>query len=145
MGIRAESRRERATMSRTGLAGPVAPSRTYARIYEVVRRIPRGRVATYGQIAALAGLPGHARQVGYALHRLPESSLVPWHRVVNASGAISLRGDSGWGGLQRALLDSEGVRFDRDGRISLERHGWKPRRPSPRKGAPTPRGRSVHG
>ena len=71
---------------------------TYARIYEVVRRIPEGRVATYGQVAALADLPGHARQVGYALHALPEGGNVPWHRVINARGAISLRSDPGWGG-----------------------------------------------
>jgi len=105
---------------------PAAPSTTYTLIYAVVRRIPRGRVATYGQIATLAGLPGHARQVGYAMHALPSGSLVPWHRVINASGGISLRATE-WGGLQRALLEAEGVRFDREGRVPLERFGWKPR------------------
>ncbi len=70
-------------------------SPTYARIYAVVRRIPRGRVATYGQIAELAGLPGHARQVGYALHALPDGTAVPWHRVLNARGALSLRRSPG--------------------------------------------------
>ena len=68
---------------------------TYSRIYAVVRRIPRGRVATYGQVAELAGLPGHARQVGYALHALPRGTTVPWHRVLNARGALSLIHDDG--------------------------------------------------
>ena len=63
----------------------------YRRIYAVVRRIPRGRVASYGQVARLAGLPGHARQVGYAMHALPAGTTVPWHRVVNAQGAVSRR------------------------------------------------------
>ncbi len=63
----------------------------YPRIYSVVRRIPNGRVATYGQIARLAGLPGGARQVGYALHALDEDSDVPWQRVVNARGRVSSR------------------------------------------------------
>jgi O-6-methylguanine DNA methyltransferase len=66
-----------------------AQKRRWERIYDVVRRIPKGRVATYGQVAALAGLPRHARQVGYALHVLPESSKVPWHRVINAKGEVS--------------------------------------------------------
>ena len=64
-----------------------------ARVYAAVSRIPRGRVATYGQIAALVGLHGHARQVGYALHSLPDGSPVPWHRVVYARGEIILRAD----------------------------------------------------
>lgn len=103
-----------------------APS-TYSRIYSLVRRIPRGRVATYGQIAALAGLPGRARQVGYALHALSGVTAVPWQRVVNASGGISL--DPARGGIsQRLLLESEGVRFDARGRVPLARFGWRPRR-----------------
>jgi methylated-DNA-protein-cysteine methyltransferase-like protein len=99
---------------------------TYQRIYSVIRRIPRGRVATYGQIASLAGLPGHARQVGYALHALPAGSAVPWQRVINASGGISLRPMSG-GISQRILLEKEGVRFDQRGRVSLETFAWRPR------------------
>ena len=63
----------------------------YARIYAVIRRIPFGKVATYGQVAELAGLPGHARQVGYALHALPSATAVPWHRVINAAGTVSRR------------------------------------------------------
>jgi methylated-DNA-protein-cysteine methyltransferase-like protein len=97
-----------------------------ARIYAAVRRIPRGRVATYGQIAQVAGLPGFARQVGYALAALSPSTAVPWHRVINARGAISLppldRGVS-----QRVLLEREGVHFDAGGRVSLARFGWRAR------------------
>jgi methylated-DNA-protein-cysteine methyltransferase-like protein len=109
---------------------PMSPAGagTYARIYTVVRRIPRGRVATYGQIAELAGLPGHARQVGYALHALPEGSAVPWHRVLNARGTLSLRRDSGGEISQRLRLEQEGVRFDAGGRIALERVRWRPSR-----------------
>jgi len=91
----------------------------YKRIYEVVRRIPRGRVATYGQVAAEAGLPGQARLVGYALHNLPHDLDVPWHRVVNARGGISLDAESGAGRLQRALLEAEGITFDGHGKIDL--------------------------
>jgi methylated-DNA-protein-cysteine methyltransferase related protein len=98
---------------------------TYARIYAVVRRIPRGRVATYGQIADLAGLPGHARQVGYALHALPDASAVPWHRVLNAAGGVSLRAVPGAELTQRQLLEREGVPFDLRGRVPLERVRWR--------------------
>jgi methylated-DNA-protein-cysteine methyltransferase related protein len=105
----------------------VAPARSYTRIYAVVRRIPRGRVATYGQVAALAGLAGHARQVGYALHALPAGSTLPWHRVINAQGEISLRSVPGAGLTQRMLLEREGIRFDARGRIALERYRWEPR------------------
>lgn len=100
---------------------------SYTDIYAVVRRIPRGRVATYGQIARLAGLAGHARQVGYALHALKPSTTLPWQRVVNAAGRISLRPMNG-GISQRLLLEKEGVRFDAGGRIALARFGWRPRR-----------------
>ena len=88
------------------------PSDRYRRIYAVVAAIPYGRVATYGQVAALAGLSGHARQVGYALHALPEGSTLPWHRVVNARGEVSARSEPGWEGYQRHLLEEEAVRFD---------------------------------
>lgn len=101
---------------------------TYERIYAVVRRIPRGRVATYGDVASLAGLPGHARQVGYALHALRTGQRVPWHRVVNAKGTISLRRRPGDELTQRILLEREGVRFDQRGRLDLRRVRWVPRR-----------------
>jgi methylated-DNA-protein-cysteine methyltransferase-like protein len=102
---------------------------TYQRIYAVVRRIPRGRVATYGQVAELARLGGHARQVGYALHAIrPEKDTLPWHRVINAQGRISARAEPGGDRIQRQLLEREGVRFDAAGRIDLARYRWKPRR-----------------
>lgn len=93
-----------------------------SRIYDAVRRIPRGRVATYGGVAAAAGIPGQARQVGYALAALDDDSSVPWHRVVNARGQVSARsGGFAAERLQRALLESEGVRFDEGGCIDLDR------------------------
>jgi methylated-DNA-protein-cysteine methyltransferase-like protein len=92
-----------------------------------VARIPRGRVATYGQVARLANLPGQARLVGYALAGLDEGSRLPWHRVVNARGGISLRSDDGPAGIvQRLRLERERVVFDADGRIPLERFRWRP-------------------
>jgi methylated-DNA-protein-cysteine methyltransferase-like protein len=102
-------------------------SDTHARIHAVVRRIPRGRVATYGQVARLAGLGAQPRLVGYALAALPEDGAVPWHRVVNAQGRVSPRATPGADALQRALLERERVRFDAGGRIDLERHRWRPR------------------
>ena len=99
----------------------------YDRIYSVVRRIPRGRVATYGQVAELAGLARHARQVGYALSALPDGSRVPWHRVINAQGRVSQRGFGGEGHGQQEKLEAEGVVFEASGRISLERFRWRPR------------------
>lgn len=105
----------------------------YDRFYEVVRRIPRGRVATYGQVAMLAGAPGRARQVGYALAALPAANRVPWQRVVNAQGRISLRGDgSGHDRLQEVMLRREGVRFGKTGAISLAVFQWRPRAAGPR-------------
>lgn len=99
----------------------------YARIYAVVRRIPRGRVATYGQVAELAGLAGHARQVGYALHALRAGSAVPWHRVINAAGMVSRRALPGAELTQRQLLEREGVAFDLRGRVRLSAVRWSPR------------------
>jgi len=105
-----------------------APSR-YDRVYAVVRRIPRGRVATYGQVAALAGLPGQARFVGYALAALPAGSRVAWQRVINAEGRVSARRDgSSVEALQAAMLRREGVRFGGDGAIALARFRWRPGR-----------------
>jgi methylated-DNA-protein-cysteine methyltransferase related protein len=97
----------------------------WQKIYRAVRRIPRGRVATYGTIATLAGLDGHARQVGYALHALSEASRVPWHRVVNAKGEISPRSAGDSHELQRMLLEAEGVEFTLRGVIDLRRFGLK--------------------
>jgi methylated-DNA-protein-cysteine methyltransferase-like protein len=102
-------------------------SELYQTIYAAVRRIPRGRVATYGQVAALARLEGRARQVGYALHALPAKNNVPWHRVINARGEISLRRGSDAHELQRMLLEAEGISFDERGRVDLRRFGFKVR------------------
>ena len=105
----------------------------WERIYAVVRRIPRGRVASYGQVAALAGLPRHARQVGYALHALPEGSDVPWHRFINARGEVSPRATPGWDRLQLDLLRRERVLGAGAQRVDLERFRWDPdRRPAGR-------------
>ena len=97
----------------------------YERIYAVVRRIPRGRVATYGQVALLASMPGHARQVGYALHSLPAGARVPWQRVVNREGRISRRTDPAAEDRQRSQLEGEGVPFDAAGRIDLGKYQWR--------------------
>lgn len=107
-------------------------SQRYAEIFAVVRQIPRGRVATYGQIATLAGIPRHARQVGYALHALGRMSRVPWHRVINRQGRISARSMPGPEILQRTRLEKEGVIFDAGGRVNLARFLWDPggRKPS---------------
>lgn len=106
---------------------PSRPVSIYTTIYDIVRRIPTGHVATYGQVAILAHLPGYARQVGYAMAAIPDGSDVPWHRVVNARGEISRRaGGSTFERLQRVLLEAEGVAFDARGRIDLERFGWDP-------------------
>ena len=102
--------------------------RAYARIYAVVRRIPQGRVATYGQVAALAGMPGQARQVGYALHALPEDEAVPWHRVINAQGQVSTRAEPFEESIPRHQLEREGRCFDATRRTQLERHRGQPRK-----------------
>jgi methylated-DNA-protein-cysteine methyltransferase-like protein len=104
----------------------------YQEFYRVVRRIPRGRVATYGQVAALAGRPRAARLVGYALSALRGTAHdVPWQRVLGARGrglaGVSLKDPVG-AGVQRDLLEREGVRQDARGRIDLDRFGWRPRR-----------------
>jgi methylated-DNA-protein-cysteine methyltransferase related protein len=109
-----------------GRAAKPSGETSYDRIYRVVKQIPRGRVASYGEVARLAGLGGAARQVGYALHALPEASPVPWQRVVNVRGEIPPRA-SGYEIPQRRLLEREGVRFDARGRIDLGRYGWSGR------------------
>ena len=107
-----------------------SPDSLYRRIYAAVRRIPEGQVSTYGRIAKLARAPG-PRVVGYAMAALPEGSRVPWQRVVNHKGEISLRrGGIGSGERrQRQVLEAEGIYFDLKGRIDLKRYGW----PRPRK------------
>lgn len=99
---------------------------THERIYAAVRTIPRGRVSTYGSVARIAGFDGQARLVGYALAALRDGSSVPWHRVINAQGKLSLeRAGSSSGTTQRLRLAREGVTVDAAGRVSLARFGWK--------------------
>ena len=95
-------------------------------VYQVVRQIPRGCVATYGQVAAILGHPRAARAVGTALHWLPRQLVnrVPWQRVINAAGRISFRGDLYRPDLQRLLLEDEGVVFGRDDSVDLKRLRW---------------------
>lgn len=103
---------------------PVLPpehERLYTRVYAVVRQIPRGQVATYGQIAAIVG-DCTARMVGYAMAASPDD--VPWQRVINAQGKISPRAD-GWGSeAQRLRLEDEGVHFDAEHKVDLTRYRW---------------------
>ncbi len=96
----------------------------YRRIYRIVRHIPKGRVATYGVVARLAGRPGAARTVGWALSALPDDGDVPWWRVVNAAGRISLSAQDHASVVQRALLLREGVRFAPGGAVPLGKYGW---------------------
>jgi methylated-DNA-protein-cysteine methyltransferase related protein len=102
----------------------------YRLVYRVVRRVPRGKVVTYGQVAAILGQPRAARAVGMALGALrgPLLDLVPWQRVINAAGRCSHR-DGFWAEIQREFLEREGVRFDRHGKVDLKRVRWRgPRR-----------------
>ena len=102
---------------------------THAAIYKIVKKIPRGRVATYGQIAALAAMPRAARQVGYALRATPDNVKIPWHRVVYAEGRVSMRlkdWQSGGDDYQRVLLEGEGVAISAEGKIDLQRYRWAP-------------------
>ncbi len=97
----------------------------YARIWNIVARIPRGRVATYGQISQLAGLGNRARLVGYALYRSPSERELAWHRVINAQGKIAFPAHSDMHARQKALLQSEGIKFDGD-RVDLDVYRWRP-------------------
>lgn len=110
----------------------------FERVWRLVRRIPRGKVATYGQLSLAIERRLTPVGVGWAIRAAPEGS-IPWQRVVNARGGIST--DAQHPGLQRAVLEAEGVRFERDGTIDLARYGWRPRavkgRSSPsRRGSP---------
>lgn len=110
-----------------------------ARIYAVVRRIPRGKVATYGQVADLAGMHGAARLVGYALHASREHHGLPWHRVLAAGGRLSLvKLDPHAATTQRIRLEHEGVRFTARGTADMAAHQWAPGR---ERAARTTRGR----
>ncbi len=120
-------------MPRSSPRPPAKPQpRGWSDFYAVVRRIPRGAVATYGQVALLAGRPRAARHVGYALAALRSTRhRIPWQRVMGARprglAAVSILDPMG-AATQRLLLEREGVRFDERGRVSLAEHGWRPRR-----------------
>lgn len=95
-------------------------------ILTILKQIPRGHVATYGQVASLAGVPKNARQVGAILRSLPVDSDVPWFRIVNAQGDVAARGSPDSESFQRRRLALEGVQFDRRGRVLLQEHQWIP-------------------
>ena len=116
----------------------------FTRVYALVARIPRGRVATYGQIARILGAPRSARIVGWAMHDSPEGAGIPCHRVIQHGGTCSPNFRLGDPGAQRRLLEKEGVRFLLDGRVDLEAHLWNPWAAAPaggrgRKDPPSPR------
>ena len=98
----------------------------YEIIWNIVRKVPYGRVATYGQIAQIAGIDGLARQVGYALHATPSQIKIPWHRIINSQGRISLSGPTAR--LQQHLLQTEGVAFSGSGKVDLKIYQWKKQR-----------------
>ncbi len=96
----------------------------YARIYSAVRLIPSGKVATYGQISRIAGRCS-ARNVGYAMSSVPFGSDIPWHRVINSKGMVSIRSDGGACSAQRQLLEGEGILFNETDRVNLSMYGWE--------------------
>jgi len=121
--------------------GTGRPGGSFAAIWKVVARIPPGRVATYGQVARMAGLAGAARTVGWALGALPDDPergrAIPWHRVINARGRVSARGPGDEAcRRQIARLRREGIRPRADGSIDLERYGWDGRATPIRPAAP---------
>lgn len=105
-------------------ARPITAEAAYPMIFAVVRRIPRGKVASYAQVARAAGLPGRARMVGRALSDAGGQTTLPWHRVINAQGRIALPKSSEAYVEQKARLIAEGVMFENE-RVSFARHGWK--------------------
>jgi methylated-DNA-protein-cysteine methyltransferase-like protein len=107
----------------------------WKRLYALVKRIPKGRVTTYGQLALAVRLPGGARAAGRAMAACPRGQAIPWHRVVAAGGRIVIR--EPFAGLQRRLLESEGVRVV-ERRVAAE-HAWTPPRSSPKRRRPVPR------
>lgn len=109
----------------------------YEKFYTIVRQVPYGKVVTYGQVATLAGYPGYARQVGYALYNSRDEDALPWHRVINSKGEVSysfirMGGDD----LQRQLLEKEGVKFNEKGKINLKKYQWDPFNDAPNEDQP---------
>ncbi|QHS10798.1 MGMT family protein [Sinimarinibacterium sp. NLF-5-8] len=105
---------------------PTATERAYHTIWDTIARVPKGCVATYGQIASLAGYPKRPRLTAQALRHVPDSHPVPWHRIINAQGKISIPPDDPGHYRQRELLQAEGVIFTKD-RVDLEQYRWRPR------------------
>ena len=105
--------------------GPIKDSSLGQRVKDVIKKVPKGKVATYGQIAALAGNPRAARQVVRILHSSSEKDKLPWHRIVNRQGRIALKPGYGYE-IQRELLRQEGIRFDKDDTIDFDRYLWSP-------------------
>ncbi len=97
----------------------------YIRVYDIVSKIPKGRVATYGQIAFLAGSAHAARRVGYAMSRAPAERKLPCHRVVGRDGRLAPEHVFGGQGLQRSMLEREGITFRANGRIDMKKHLWR--------------------
>lgn len=127
---RSTPRNTAADTGRSSAGCRARPRRPYApfteRALAIILAIPRGRVATYGQVAGVAGSPNGARQVARVLHSLSRAYRLPWQRVINSRGSISLPRGAGFE-HQKALLESEGVKVGRNGRIDLNRYLWVPR------------------
>ncbi|MBX3259471.1 MAG: MGMT family protein [Labilithrix sp.] len=126
-----KTKRKTSARRRRPSASPARPSSAettrgpFARVWAIVKRIPRGRVATYGQLAEMIEHRLSPVGIGWAIRAAGEGS-IPWHRVINSKGTISTDGEHP--GLQRAMLESEGVVFDAEGRVDLETARWRPRR-----------------
>jgi methylated-DNA-protein-cysteine methyltransferase-like protein len=101
---------------------------TNTRIWQVIALIPAGSVATYGDVARQAGMPGAARRVGHSLRRLPQDTKIPWHRVINAQGRISLPEGTASRYIQRTRLEAEGIVFRNSGTVDMSRFRWVPER-----------------
>src|SRR5262245_30245034 len=112
--------------ARSRQGAPERLPRFFTHVYRLVSQVPKGKVVTYGQVAVLLGAPRAARAVGTALRYLPRplSRTVPWQRVINAAGGISLRGDVVRTEEQRWLLENEGIEFDRHGKVNLKKYRW---------------------
>jgi methylated-DNA-protein-cysteine methyltransferase-like protein len=122
MAAKKKQKRRRSTPKKT--AKKKAGDRPFVAVWKIVQRVPKGRVVTYGQLSEMIGKRLTPVGIGWAIRAAPEGS-IPWHRVVNSKGTISTDGEHP--GLQRAMLEAEGIAFDREGRIDLARVSWRPR------------------
>ncbi|MBE7412375.1 MAG: methylated-DNA--[protein]-cysteine S-methyltransferase [Leptospiraceae bacterium] len=98
-------------------------SNFYKEVYKVTKKIPKGKISTYGRIAVILGKPRAARAVGYALH-VSKDDTIPWQRVINSKGQISFKGDTVRYLLQKEILSSEGIEFDENNTVDLKKYGW---------------------